>query len=161
MVARTLDFILNHTNCFDRTLMHGHVTGSAWVINPARSHVLLLHHRKLDRWFQPGGHADGDPDILQVVKKEVSEESGIDISHIKLLSHDVFDVDIHTIYPSEHDERHVHYDIRFLIEIDDRLEIPGNDESHQIGWVPLFQVSRFNNMRSLHRMIRKTEQMFR
>ena len=161
MVARTLEFILNHANCFDRTLMHGHVTGSAWVINPARSHVLLLHHRKLNRWFQPGGHADGDPDMLQVVQKEVSEESGIDVSHIKLLSHDIFDVDIHTIYPSEYDERHTHYDIRFLVEIDDRLEIPGNDESHQIDWVPLFQVSRFNNMRSLHRMIRKTEQMFR
>ncbi len=161
MVSRTLEFIQNHTNCFDRHLMHGHVSGSAWVVNPARTHTLLLHHRKLDRWFQPGGHADGDPDILQVVIKEVSEESGIDVSHIRLLSDNVFDVDIHTIYPSEHDERHIHYDVRFLIEIDDQLEIPGNDESHQIGWVALSQVSRFNNMRSLYRMTRKTEQMFR
>lgn len=160
MIGRTLDFVQRHTNCFDRTLTHGHVTGSAWVINPSRTHALLLHHRKLDRWFQPGGHADGDPDILQVVLKEVSEESGIEMQNIKLLSDYIFDLDIHTIYPSNHDERHLHYDVRFLLEIDDSITIPGNDESHQVLWVPLHQVSRYNNMRSLHRMVRKTQQLF-
>lgn len=160
MVNRTLSFIQSHVDCFNRELMHGHVTGSAWVLNPGRTHTLMLHHRKLDRWFQPGGHADGDPDILQVVVKEVSEESGIDLKHVKLLSDAIFDVDIHTIYPSQYDGRHEHFDIRFLIEIDDRLEIPGNNESHQVGWIPLSQVSHFNNMRSLHRMVRKTERMF-
>jgi len=160
MINRTLRFILAHEDCFNRELMHGHVTGSAWVINPNRTHTLMLHHRKLDRWFQPGGHADGDPDILQVVLKEVSEESGIELDQVKLLSENVFDVDIHTIYPSKHDDRHEHFDIRFLIEIDDRLDIPGNSESHQVAWIPLDQVSRFNNMRSLHRMVRKTKQLF-
>jgi len=160
MVRRTLKFVQAHENCFDRALMHGHVTGSAWVLNPSRSHTLMLHHRKLNRWFQPGGHADGDPDILQVVLKEVSEESGIDMENIILLSKNIFDVDIHTIYPSEHDDRHEHFDIRFLVEIDDRLEVPGNNESHQIGWVPLSQVKQFNNMLSLRRMVKKTERMF-
>ena len=160
MVCRTRQFVLDHVDCFNRELMHGHVTGSAWVLNPQRTHTLMLHHRKLDRWFQPGGHADGDPDILQVVIKEVSEESGIDVDHITLLSDELFDVDVHTIYPSEHDDRHEHFDIRFLIEIDDRLPIPGNSESHQVAWIPLYRVSHFNNMRSLHRMVRKTERMF-
>ncbi len=161
MVDRTLRFIEAHQDCFNRHLAHGHVTGSAWVVNPARSHTLMLHHRKLDRWFQPGGHADGDPDMLQVVLKETSEESGIDINNIKLLSEGIFDIDIHTIYPSAHDDRHEHFDIRFLVEIDDRLDIPGNDESHQITWIPLTQVMHYNNMRSLYRMVRKTEQMNR
>lgn len=160
MVDRTLKFILSHDACFDRALMHGHVTGSAWVINPARTHALMLHHRKLDRWFQPGGHADGDHDILQVVLKEVSEESGIALEQIRLLSDDIFDVDVHTIYPSQHDSRHEHFDIRFLLEIDDRIVIPGNSESHQVAWIPLHQVSHFNNMRSLHRMVRKTRALF-
>ncbi len=160
MVTRTRQFIEAHQNCFDRELTHGHVTGSAWVMNPARTHTLMLHHRKLERWFQPGGHADGDPDILQVVLKETSEESGIDLSHIKLLSDEIFDVDIHTIYPNAHDHRHEHFDIRFLLEIDDRLEIPGNNESHQIGWIPLHHVSHFNNARSLYRMVLKSYQRF-
>lgn len=160
MISRTRQFVADHEDCFNRELMHGHVTGSAWVLNPQRTHTLMLHHRKLDRWFQPGGHADGDPDILQVVLKEVSEESGIDLENITLLSDELFDVDIHTIYPSKHDDRHEHFDIRFLVEIDDRLEIPGNSESHQVAWIPLYRVSHFNNMRSLHRMVRKTEKLF-
>ncbi len=160
MVQRSLHFIKAHPNCFDRTLEVGHVTGSAWVLNPSRTHTLMLHHRKLDRWFQPGGHADGDSDIIQVVLKETAEESGIDISQIKLLSDAIFDVDIHTIYPSSHDQRHEHFDIRFLLEINDQLEIPGNNESHQIGWIPLPEVNRYNNLRSLHRMVRKTKALF-
>ncbi len=160
MVDRTRRFIAQHLNCFDRELLPGHVSGSSWVINPARDHVLMMHHRKLDLWLQPGGHADGDPDMLQVVLKETAEESGVDIEHIKLLSENVFDVDVHTVHESSHDPRHVHFDIRFLVEIDDRLSLPGNVESHEVRWVHLDQVCRFNNALSLRRMVLKTRRMF-
>ncbi len=159
MVNRTRHFIVQHSNCFDRQLASGHVTGSAWVINPAYSHVLMLHHRKLGLWLQPGGHADGDTDIIRVVLKETAEESGVDIQQIKLLSENIFDVDVHTVHDSEHDFRHEHFDIRFLLEIDDSLPIPGNNESHEIGWVPLNQVSHFNNAISLRRMVQKTREL--
>jgi len=156
MVVRTLRFVQTYENCFDRNLMQGHVTGSSWVLNPARSHVLMLHHRKLDRWLQLGGHADNDSDIERVVLKETSEESGVDLAHIRLVDDAIFDIDIHTIHASKYDPRHEHFDIRFLLEIDDSIPLPGNDESHQIGWVPLNKVSRFNNARSLYRMVQKT-----
>jgi len=159
MVRRTLQFVREHINCFDRALLHGHVTGSAWVLNPARTHTLMMHHRKIGLWLQPGGHADGNPDIQQVVLKETSEESGIPLPKISLVDEDIFDVDIHTVYPSEHDDRHEHFDVRFLVEIDDHLEIPGNSESHQIGWIALDEVSHFNNALSLRRMIQKTRMM--
>ena len=160
MLDRTRRFIMAHENCFERTQMHGHVTGSSWVVNPARSHALMLHHRKLDLWLQPGGHADGDADLHNVVIKETSEESGINVENITLLSHDVFDIDIHTIYANQYDPRHDHYDIRFLLEIDDSLPVPGNNESHQIAWIPLEHIPSFNNFRSLYRMIRKTRMYF-
>lgn len=156
MLERTRRFVAANENCFDRSLLPGHVTGSSWVVNPNRDHALMLHHRKLDLWLQPGGHADGNADIHNVVIKETSEESGIELEHIKLVSRDIFDIDIHTIYASQHDHRHEHYDIRFLLEIDDSMPVPGNNESHQIGWIPLTQISHFNNFRSLYRMIRKT-----
>ena len=159
MVEHTRRFVLEHENCFDRSLSEGHVTGTAWVLNPSRSHALMLHHRKLNMWLQPGGHADGDTDITRVALTEASEESGIDPSHIKLLSPEIFDVDVHTVYPSEHDTRHQHFDIRFLLEIDDSVAIPGNDESHQIGWVPLRQVTSLNNARSLYRMVQKSRRL--
>ena len=158
-VARTRHFVQQHADCFHRELAQGHVTGSAWVVSPDRSHVLLLHHRKHEQWFQPGGHADGDADILRVALRETSEETGLDSSHIRLVSEAVFDVDVHSIPASERGPRHDHYDIRFLVEMDDDLEIPGNDESHQVIWVPLHEVARYNRNRSTYRMVDKTRRL--
>jgi 8-oxo-dGTP pyrophosphatase MutT (NUDIX family) len=158
-VARARAFVEAHEDCFHRELQHGHVTGSAWVVSPDRSRVLLLHHRKHDQWFQPGGHADGDADILRVALRETSEETGLEPFHIRLVSDAVFDVDLHTIPESSIDPRHDHYDIRFLVEMDDDIAIPGNDESHQVIWVPLNEVARYNNNRSTHRMVEKTRRL--
>lgn len=158
-MRRTRDFVLDHPDCFHCDLWPGHVTGSAWVVSPDRCHVLLLHHGKHDQWFQPGGHADGDADILRVALRETSEETALDSSHIRLVSGEIFDVDQHTIPASHRGPRHEHYDIRFLVEMDDDLDIPGNAESHEILWVRLEDVARFNNNRSTHRMVEKTRQM--
>jgi len=159
MAVKTRLFVLRHENCFDRNLPIGHVSGSAWIVNPARSHVLLMHHRKLNMWLQPGGHADGDPDILRVILNETAEETGMSLEQIHLLGENIFDIDVHTVHESIHDDRHIHFDIRFLVEIDDSLPIPGNHESHQIAWVSLEQVCRFNNALSFHRLVRKTQKL--
>ncbi len=158
-IRQARDFVMEHEDCFYCDLWPGHVTGSAWVVNPRRDHVLLLHHRKHDQWFQPGGHADGDADILRVALRETSEETGLDPTHIRLVEGSVFDVDIHTIPASARGPRHEHIDIRFLVEMDDDLEIPGNDESHQVLWVALRDVPRFNNNRSTYRMVEKTRRL--
>ena len=158
-VRRTAAFVRAHEDCFHCDLWPGHVTGSAWVVSPDRRQVLMLHHGKHDQWFQPGGHADGDADILRVALREVSEETGLTPEHIRLVSPAVFDVDIHTIPASHRGPRHEHYDIRFLVEMDADLSIPGNDESHAIRWIPLPQVASFNNNRSTHRMLEKTRRL--
>ena len=156
---RAIRFIESNEDCFERELWPAHVTGSAWVVNPQRSHALMLHHKKLDQWFQPGGHADGESDIYGVAIREAVEETGLPEAAVRLLSRDIFDLDIHTI-PEVADYRvHDHIDIRFLLEIDDQLPIPGNDESHQVLWIPLHRVPRYNNSRSTYRMIEKTRQM--
>ena len=155
-LAKARQFVRAHADCFHRNHWPGHVTGSAWVVSPRRDQVLLLHHRKHDQWFQPGGHADGDTDILRVALRETAEETGLEPSHIRLVDGAIFDLDIHSIPASAHGPRHEHIDIRFLVEMDDDLSIPGNDESHQVRWVPLPQVPRFNNNTSTHRMVEKT-----
>ncbi len=158
-LARAQTFVSAHQDCFHRDLWPAHVTGSTWVVNPDRSRVLLLHHRKHDQWFQPGGHADGDGDILRVALRETAEETGLDPAQVRLVSTDIFDVDIHAIPAMHHDPRHEHIDIRFLVEIDDRLPVPGNDESHEVRWTSLTAVSRFNNNLSTWRMVEKTRRM--
>ena len=158
-VSRTRHFVEQHADCFHRELLHGHVTGSAWVVNPARDKVLLMHHRKHNEWFQPGGHADGDHDILRVALLETHEETGIPSEDIKLVDGSVFDVDIHSIPAIGTEPQHTHIDIRFLVEIVDRLPVPGNDESHEVLWVPVDEASRYNNNLSTYRMVDKTRRL--
>ena len=148
-------FIETNPNCFERGNLHGHMTGSAWVINPARTHVMLMHHKKLNRWFQPGGHADGEHNLLEVAYREALEETGLSENDIKAVSSDIFDIDIHRIPARPSEPEHAHYDIRYLFEANDQIEPPGNDESHQVGWVALDEVKAFNNNLSMRRMLDK------
>src|SRR4051794_7952145 len=72
---RTIEaFVRQYAECFHRSLAIGHLTGSAWLLDTTGGRVLLTHHRKLDRWIQLGGHADGDPDLLGVALREAREE---------------------------------------------------------------------------------------
>jgi 8-oxo-dGTP pyrophosphatase MutT (NUDIX family) len=158
-MARAITFVDAQTDCFHRHLWPAHVTGSSWVVSPDRSRVLMMHHRKHGQWFQPGGHADGDADILRVALRETVEETGLEAGQVQLLSNDVFDVDIHTIPAIGDEPQHEHIDIRFLVEIDDSLEVPGNDESHEVIWVDLYNVSHYNSNRSTYRMLEKTRRM--
>ena len=61
--------LLFFEDCFSRSLLSGHLTASTWVLDKSRKQVLLLHHKKLDRWLQPGGHADGEQNLLHVAMK--------------------------------------------------------------------------------------------
>jgi len=155
-VNRSIAFVEQNTQVFLRELKPAHVTGSAWVVNQDRSRALMMHHKKLNAWYQPGGHADGDSDIIRVALRETAEETGIDPSEIKLVSGEIFDVDIHTVPAHGTDSAHEHVDIRFLIEINDQLPVPGNDESHEVLWIDLHNVSHFNRNRSTYRMLEKT-----
>ena len=158
-IRRAITFVEQHEDIFYRELWPAHVTGSAWVVSPDRSRVLMMHHRKHGQWFQPGGHADGDADILRVALRETAEEMGLAPGKVQLLSTEVFDVDIHAIPAIGDEPKHEHIDIRFLVEIDDSLEVPGNDESHEVIWVDLFNVSHYNSNRSTYRMLEKTRRM--
>ncbi len=130
---QTLQFIEAYDSCFERSLKVGHITASSWLLNRDGTHALLLHHSKLDRWFQLGGHCDGDPDTLAVAIKEASEESGI--FGIKAVSSEIFDIDIHLIPENSKDKAHFHYDVRFLLQVNTDEEVSQNSESKQLKWV--------------------------
>lgn len=149
----TTRFVEEYPDCFERWLAIGHVTGSAWIVDETQTSVLLMHHRKLDKWFQPGGHADGDSDILRVALKEAQEETGLET--VSILSQSIFDVDVHLIPANAKEAAHYHYDIRFLFSADSLQPLTINSESKDLVWVPLSEVERYNNSNSLLRMVRK------
>ena len=66
-----IQFLQKHPKkAFDRVLEEGHFTASGCIVNKQRTKVLLVHHKKLDIWLQPGGHADGEEDLVEVAKKK-------------------------------------------------------------------------------------------
>ncbi len=128
-----ITFINECESCFERSLELGHITGSAWLLNKDQTKALLMHHTKFDRWFQLGGHCDGDSDVLGVAIKEAQEESGI--NNIAALSEDVFDIDIHLIPENKKEKAHYHFDVRFLLIVDSNEDIVQNRESKELRWI--------------------------
>jgi 8-oxo-dGTP pyrophosphatase MutT (NUDIX family) len=135
-LARIIDFVTSHTDPFDRRIVEGHLTGSAIVVSPAIDRVLLLHHRKLGRWLQPGGHADpGEASAEVVALREAREETGIDGLALHPEAPRPLDVDIHAI-PARGDEpAHEHLDLRYLAVAPDGAAIVRQAaESNDLRW---------------------------
>ncbi|MBL6448359.1 NUDIX hydrolase [Fulvivirga sp. 29W222] len=153
--ASFLSFIERNINCFERSLKEGHITGSAWIINETSTKALLTHHHKLNRWLQLGGHADGDPDIINVATKEALEESGL--KSIRLVSKSIFDIDIHTIPARKADPEHLHYDIRFLFKADENEPLVISSESKDLAWVEMDKLETLvESNDSIIRMMQKS-----
>jgi 8-oxo-dGTP pyrophosphatase MutT (NUDIX family) len=153
MTARVVAFVADHEDCLERTLAIGHVTASAFVVDLDRTHALLHHHAKLDRWLQLGGHVDGEAEVLRAALREATEESGLD--EVRPVASAIFDVDVHLI-PARGDEpAHHHHDVRFLLEADRAAPLRITSESKALAWVPLGRIPELTDEESVLRMVRK------
>ncbi|MCA9261925.1 MAG: NUDIX hydrolase, partial [Planctomycetales bacterium] len=166
VAERIANLVRSHADCFDRTCRPGHITGSAWVTTPQRDRFLLVHHAKLEKWLQPGGHADGEHDVAGVALREAREESGIDA--LKLATCETrggalpYDLDVHVI-PARFDregqlleDAHEHHDVRFLILGDAAIEPCVSVESHAAGWFTADEVRSLTQEESVLRMLRRS-----
>jgi len=134
---RMLAFLDEHPDAAERSCAPGHLTGSALVVDGSGSRVLLLFHRKAQRWLQPGGHADGDTNLAHVALREAREESGIDDLRVGLPA---IDLDIHTVEFGE-DPAHLHLDVRFLVTAPGGAVAAINDESDGADWVTIDELA--------------------
>ncbi len=151
---RMLEFVDTHVECFQRELERGHMTASSWLTNAAGDQVLLTHHKKLNKWLQLGGHADGDPDLLNVAIREAQEESGIQA--IEPVSTEIFDLDIHPIPARLNEPAHDHFDVRFWLRVTDpNAEYIVGEESHDLRWFSVTMLQTMDLDASIRRMIHK------
>ena len=162
MVERLRAFLACGGELFDRDLAGqqpnwGHVTGSAWIVSEEGSQVVLVHHAKLGKWVQPGGHCDGQSDVLQVALRETREETGLEAAP---LGCGVFDVDVHEIPEYWNTPAHLHFDVRFLLQADAKHSLLLSDESHAVRWVSLQEAEQLSGEESIRRMIQKTRLCF-
>lgn len=127
-----LDFCSRHDDALHRSCEPGHLTGSGFVVDPHAGKVLLIQHRKLGRWLQPGGHADGDGLLSRVARREILEETGI--GSVVVLN-PAFDIDIHTIPARRSDPEHLHLDLRFLAVASVTGPLNPNHETGGARWL--------------------------
>jgi 8-oxo-dGTP pyrophosphatase MutT (NUDIX family) len=163
VVDRICRLVESHANCFDRACRPGHITGAAWILSTDRRRSLLAHHRKLDRWLQLGGHADGQWHVEEVALREAREESGLirfDIVPINGVMMP-FDIDVHDI-PARYDangvlleDAHEHHDIRFLMIAHSDDDIAVSEESHELAWCTPDEVLERTTEQSIVRMLYK------
>ncbi|HEY1095794.1 MAG TPA: NUDIX hydrolase [Alphaproteobacteria bacterium] len=150
-----LALLEQYQDCFDRSrIPPGHFTASAWLVGHQGEKALLTHHGILKRWFQLGGHADGNPDLLKAAQREAEEESGLD--RVIPLLPSIFDIDIHEIpeNPKRGEAAHNHYDVRFLFYSPDTT-FKISDESLDVAWFSSDEIDTLNPDEAVRRQQRK------
>jgi 8-oxo-dGTP pyrophosphatase MutT (NUDIX family) len=145
--------LLESEDAFQRTHLPGHITGSAFIVSEDLRSTLLVHHAKLNRWLQPGGHADGDTNVVRVATREANEETGL--MNLSLITPEIFDLDIHPIPERKDFPAHEHYDVRYLFKGSMQDTVVVSEESHDVKWIPLDKLESFNNEHSILRLREK------
>ena len=157
-IDRVRTLLADYERCFFRDCFPGHITSSAWIVSRESGAVLLTHHRKLERWLQLGGHADGESDVLASARREAEEESGLrEFSAIPRPGRcESLDLDVHDIPARASEPLHQHHDIRFLFDVSEVQAIRHQEnESKEVRWFTAHEIETRFDEESLLRMARK------
>lgn len=159
--ARSLQRILRHVQqggaLFDRARWDGHLTASAFIVDASGRALLLILHRKLGRWLQPGGHGEpGDVDPLVVARREAHEETGLDDLELHPAAPAPFDVDVHLIPARPNEPAHEHLDIRYLFRAAPGAQVRiQTSEVRDHRWTSLDEIDADSSDASVARAARK------
>jgi 8-oxo-dGTP pyrophosphatase MutT (NUDIX family) len=132
----------------------GHITCTGLVLHPAGDRVLLVHHRRLDRWLLPGGHVEPeDATIADAARREVVEETGARLHPDP--NPPLASIDVHGIPGKGREPYHLHHDLIFHFRAaHDSIEV--SPESRAVLWCPLAEFERYavpaNVQRALARL---------
>lgn len=170
MFERFWSFCSEIPDCFFRAQHLGHCTGSAWITDPQGSSTLLLQHPFLNRWLQPGGHADGSADLWAVALREAHEETGLPLQELRpagplMLSSGYrsrpvpLDLDIHGIGVRGAEPAHQHFDLRFWFIADPSLPLQAEARGIELAWIPYSRLESYTTEESVLRLARKTRHL--
>ena len=132
-----LEFIDSFDDTLTRDNIFGHFTASAFVVNKERNKMVVVYHIINDGWIYPGGHADGEEDLLKVAVREVKEETGL---KVKVLDDNIYAIESAPvkghIKRGKYVSAHLHLDVIFIMEADDKIPLKyKEDESKGVKWI--------------------------
>lgn len=156
-----LDCLQNRPDALTRRDELAHFTASAWVVNPARTKVLMLYHNIYRSWSWPGGHADGDADLLAVATREVREETGV--LNLRPASEALFSLETLTVNAHfKHGKfvsSHLHMNLTYLLEADDQQPLQAKpDENSAVQWFGLEEAVAASTEADMQIIYRKLNQ---
>jgi 8-oxo-dGTP pyrophosphatase MutT (NUDIX family) len=132
-----------------------HVTASAVIARPDGKAFLLVHHRRLDRWLQPGGHVEADDhSVFEAARREALEETGTRRFEAPI-GERILDVDVHPIPASGDRPAHVHFDLRHLLTTSQETFEVQAAEVRRAAWFTLEDALAEGADASLERALRK------
>lgn len=142
------EYFLKFINSFDdvitRENVFGYFSSSAWVLNKEKTKILLVYHNIMCGYIFPGGHVDGETNLLSVALREVEEETGV---KAKPISEDIFSiwtgpVKAH-IKRGKYVSAHTHLDVDFLFEADDKQPLKVKpDENQSVIWADINEIGK-------------------
>lgn len=137
--------------------MRGHITCSAFVLNKAMTHALIVDHKAQGIPLQPGGHWEGDVTLQEGARRETLEETGIICQIIDLGA--PLDIHSHGIKarPEKSEGEHRHHDFCYLAIADNEVSIlPQEEEVGAVNWVSIADLIAYNTGR-VNRLARKAQ----
>jgi len=152
-LARTLALLERVPQPFSRrTFAPGHMTASGIVLSADAAQVLLIFHRRLKRWLQPGGHVEPeDADLPAAAEREVREETGVALD--ETLPRVVVGVDVHEIPARDPDEPpHVHHDVVFRFRALPGTQ-PDPEQGRDVVWCGVDELDRYEVDEPLKRSV--------
>ena len=132
-----LKFIDTFDDVLTRDNILGHFSASAFVVNKERNKMVVVYHIINDGWIYPGGHTDGEDNLLSVAVREVEEETGL---KVKVLDENIYAIQSAPvkghIKRGKYVSAHLHLDVVYIMEADDKLPlIYKKDESKGVKWI--------------------------
>ena len=123
-----------------------HMTASSVILNPGRTHTLMVWHNIYRSWSWTGGHCDGNPDFLSVAGCEASEETGI--QHLRLIKPGIASLEILPVWAHVKKGKavgsHLHLNVSFLFEADESEVLrSAPEENSGVQWIDIGQIEQF------------------
>jgi 8-oxo-dGTP pyrophosphatase MutT (NUDIX family) len=113
--------------------------------------VLLIHHKKFDRWMIPGGHIEPLENPNEGALREVMEETGIKIHLISFIHQPILVADGEWLFPPEYmyqqripaspkEDFHFHIDLTYIGVADNYNLSLNSKETYGVMWMPISKI---------------------